>query len=364
MNAEKFFKLMNTLPDDMLVSAVRSEPKRNRKPMYIVSAIAACLVIGVTAVVYPKLKVQPPEIHEPDVTVTETTAVSSTTGTETDITMPSTISVATTFSESSISTVSTASPTVSTAQTTTSEFAALTFTTVQRTKASTQTPTETSALKTHDTEPVRTTSMLVTESVPNTTTLLPVFTVPSTTEQTAEFTSYPNTTDLQQGTIANAEQTGTTADNSYSTTISTERKETETPLDYWILKQTVMEEEPIHRIREWKLYREGLPDDLAYDAEPDIDFSRYDCLIVHFSAYTYADDPSHGYYPISMNYQIKIFPVYDKPVGTVVEYVMAFPIPKTLYADTAPDGVRDIQIGMGISGNSEMICKLVYWEDT
>lgn len=208
MNAERFMDMLNLLPDDMIVSAVCSKHERRRNSIFLISTIAACLVAGVTAIIYPKLKVQPPEIREPDVTVTETTAVSSTTGTETGITTPSTISVSTTFSESSISTVSTASPTVSTAQTTTSEFAALTFTTVQRTttltqttenltittvqrtKASTQTPTETSALKTHDTEPVRTTTTLVTGSIPNTTTLLPVSTVPSTTEQTTEFTSY------------------------------------------------------------------------------------------------------------------------------------------------------------------------------
>ena len=351
LNAEKFFELMNTLPDDMLVSAVRSEPKRNRKPMYIVSAIAACLVVGVTAVIYPKLRVQPPEIREPDVTVTETTTVSSTTETETSVTMPSAVSLTGSVSESITPAVSSSAETTQTASTAqtavTGDSSAVSnsaqvlsrTTEFTKTQAGSKTEITTPEITRTVSRTEATTAVSVTESA-----------LPTTTAEAGDTT-----------TAANAMQTDTIVDDSGTKTETTTRTETEMPLDFWILKQEVMEKEPKHRIREWNLYREALPDTFAYDTVPDIDFSKYDCLIVRFSAYTYSDDPAPGYYPISPNYRIKIFPVYDTPVGTVVEYVIAFPIPKSLYADTIPEGLWDIQMGDGISGNTEMICKLIYW---
>ena len=76
MNAERFMELMNTLPDDMIVTAVHAEYRRRPKLMRFLPAIAACLVIGIFAAVYPKLRMQTPEITEPPAaTVTaETTA--------------------------------------------------------------------------------------------------------------------------------------------------------------------------------------------------------------------------------------------------------------------------------------------------
>ncbi|MBP0989451.1 MAG: hypothetical protein J6S92_14415, partial [Oscillospiraceae bacterium] len=339
MNAEQFFELMNTLPDDMLVSAVRSEPKQNRKPMYIISAVAACLIVGVTAVVYPKLKVQPPEIREPDVTVTETTTATGTT--ETSVTMPSAVSV--TGSESNSVSLSASSSAEITQTASTSQTVSTGNSSAASDSAQSSSRTTEIAQTTKDTSQTKTTTAFVTQT--------------DTTQAVTVTESLPQTTPAETDettTAANAMQTDTIVDDTGTVTETTTRTETEMPLDFWILKQEVMAKEPKHRIREWNLYREGLPDDFAYETVPDIDFSRYDCLIVHFSVYTYIDDPPLGYYPISQNYRITIYPVYDKPVGTTEEYVIAFPIPKSLYADTAPEGLLDIQMGDGISGSTGM----------
>ena len=65
MNAETFLELMNTLPDEMIVTAVHAEYKRKRMPVYLLPAAAACLVIGLAAAVYPKLRMHTPDVTEP-----------------------------------------------------------------------------------------------------------------------------------------------------------------------------------------------------------------------------------------------------------------------------------------------------------
>ena len=74
MNAETFLELMNTLPDEMIVKAVHAEYKRKRMPVYLLPAAAACLVIGLAAAVYPKLRMQTPEVTEPPAVTAETTS--------------------------------------------------------------------------------------------------------------------------------------------------------------------------------------------------------------------------------------------------------------------------------------------------
>lgn len=74
MNAETFLELMNTLPDEMIVTAVHAEYKRKRMPVYLLPAAAACLVIGLAAAVYPKLRMQTPEVMEPPAVTAETTS--------------------------------------------------------------------------------------------------------------------------------------------------------------------------------------------------------------------------------------------------------------------------------------------------
>lgn len=68
MNAEQLIALMNDLPDDMIDRANSVPIVHRRKPFYLIPAAAACLIAGVTAIVYPKLRLTPPETIEPAVT--------------------------------------------------------------------------------------------------------------------------------------------------------------------------------------------------------------------------------------------------------------------------------------------------------
>lgn len=86
---------MNTLPDEMIVTAVRSGYKRKRIPVRMITVLAACLVIMIAAAVYPRLRTQKPEISEPPVSTAETTVE---TGTE-----PQTETVQTTLSKEAFS---------------------------------------------------------------------------------------------------------------------------------------------------------------------------------------------------------------------------------------------------------------------
>lgn len=79
MNAEHFMDLLNTLPDDMIVSAVHAEYRHRTLPVWLMPAAAACLIIGIAAAVYPKLRMQKPPVTEPVISVTETTGTQMTT---------------------------------------------------------------------------------------------------------------------------------------------------------------------------------------------------------------------------------------------------------------------------------------------
>ena len=87
MNAERFMELMNTLPDDMIDTAVHSEYRRRPKLMRFLPAIAACLVIGIFAAVYPKLRIQTPEITEPPAAIVTAETTAQTTAETTAVTV-------------------------------------------------------------------------------------------------------------------------------------------------------------------------------------------------------------------------------------------------------------------------------------
>lgn len=105
MKAEEFMELMNTLPDEMIASAVRSEPQRSHRTFYVMTSIAACLVVGIAAAVYPKLRTQKPEIAEPFFSVTSTVTTTATKQSQTATSIQTTVD-------------NTTKPTTSTAQTT------------------------------------------------------------------------------------------------------------------------------------------------------------------------------------------------------------------------------------------------------
>ncbi len=78
MNAERFMDLMNTLPDDMIVTAVHAEYHSRPKVIRLLPAIAAGIVLLISAAVYPKLRMQMPEVTGPPEMTAETTVAVTT----------------------------------------------------------------------------------------------------------------------------------------------------------------------------------------------------------------------------------------------------------------------------------------------
>lgn len=60
MTPEELIGLMNELPDDMIDSANRTRFRRRGSIRYLIPAAAACLLVGIAAMLYPKLQTQKP----------------------------------------------------------------------------------------------------------------------------------------------------------------------------------------------------------------------------------------------------------------------------------------------------------------
>ena len=85
MNPITFSEILTDIPDSFIESA--AEP--NSKPIrwYQVSAIAACIVLLIAAVIYPKLRIQTPEITEPPAATVTTETTAQNTAETTAVTM-------------------------------------------------------------------------------------------------------------------------------------------------------------------------------------------------------------------------------------------------------------------------------------
>lgn len=66
--------MMNDLPDAVIDSANSPAVRPKQRIWYIIPAVAACFIALIAAAVYPKLRTQMPEITEPPVMNSETTA--------------------------------------------------------------------------------------------------------------------------------------------------------------------------------------------------------------------------------------------------------------------------------------------------
>ncbi len=76
MNPEQFILMMNDLPDSVIDSANSPVVRPKHKIGYMIPAVAACFIALIAAAVYPKLRMQTPEITEPPAAIVtaETTA--------------------------------------------------------------------------------------------------------------------------------------------------------------------------------------------------------------------------------------------------------------------------------------------------
>ncbi len=121
MNPEQFILMMNDLPDAVIDSANSPVVKQKKKIWYMIPAVAACFIALISAALYPKLRIQTPDITALSVPTAEST-VTTTVPDTTD--RPETQTV----TASVYSTVSSATVTVKTTAKTSEYSAAVTET--------------------------------------------------------------------------------------------------------------------------------------------------------------------------------------------------------------------------------------------
>lgn len=77
MNGEELYALLQDLPDDFITETVVPYRKRRISLRVIIPAIAACLAVVIAAAVYPKIRMQKPDITADPAIITETAALST-----------------------------------------------------------------------------------------------------------------------------------------------------------------------------------------------------------------------------------------------------------------------------------------------
>jgi len=82
VNPTAFSELLTDISDEFIDSA--AEPQRKPVHWYPISAVAACIVLLISAAVYPKLRTQMPEIIAPPVSSAEITVTTTTLPEQTD----------------------------------------------------------------------------------------------------------------------------------------------------------------------------------------------------------------------------------------------------------------------------------------
>lgn len=86
MNPEQFILMMNDLPDSVIDSANSPVVRPKHKIGYMIPAVAACFIALISAAVYPKLRIQTPEITEPPAAIVTAETTAQTTAETTAVT--------------------------------------------------------------------------------------------------------------------------------------------------------------------------------------------------------------------------------------------------------------------------------------
>lgn len=158
MNPEQFILMMNDLPDAVIDSANSPVVMQKKKIWYMIPAVAACFIALISAALYPKLRIQTPDITALSVPTAEST-VTTTVPDTTDRpeTQTVTASVYSTVSSATVTVKTTAKTSVYSAAVTetlsqtddlavTAEIPAIEPTTTENIIPETQTVTETTVL--------------------------------------------------------------------------------------------------------------------------------------------------------------------------------------------------------------------------
>lgn len=320
MKPEELIEIMNEIPDTMLISANSTRFRRRGSILYLIPAIAACLLVGITALLYPKLRTRRPDVKNPT-EETGSTASVQTTVTGTDASDSTSVcSYGTQLTETTASAPATDSSSGAAAFTTASSDATETCTT--------QTASQTTAQST-----ARTT---VTSGSSHSSG------IPTNTEMTRTDMTIPGSV-IEEDTKT---RTGT-AGTAVSSDIGDSTEETlcsayaEEPLPFRILRQRTVSasEEPLPCAAQSKLYRSALPEEYPANLFPRINFETEDCLVIRFRANGRGAGQAELIESAGDRYSIRLITA-PADAGTVQEFVIAAAIPKSLYSAALPDGAR------------------------
>lgn len=319
MSPEQFIGMMNELPDDIIVSANRTRFRRRGSIRYLIPAVAACLTVGMTAMLFAKLRTGKPERTDPPAAVTEAFTTAATDGTSA---LSSGAPAGTTAADSTSARLSGTQPTEPT------------FVTEQTSAASADTS---------DTVPP---ASRTTDSAQRTT-------AGSLSAQTTVTTAQTEASGSDATAPGTDETTAKENGNEYA----------EEPVPFRILRQRTVapSEEPLPYPAQAALYRDALPDEYPAADFPFMDFAESDCLVIRFRT-AGSDDGAEMISGSGMFYGICIIPPAAAD-GTVQEYVIAAVIPKALYSPASPDGInRWLRWELPVPAGTEMQCLLQIYE--
>lgn len=312
MTPEELINMMNDLPDDMIDSANQTRFRRRGSFWYLFPTVAACLMIGITAILYPKLRAQKPAVvtpHETGTTVTEDSLY--TTDNES-------VSVSSTFAQ--------ISDTLKTEPTEETEVTA--------SGGSTQ-----SAVGSSVTQPTKADSR------------------PTDTKQTTSHTSALDT----QSTIQSVTSASTTVVEDETTATPGQNQN----VMFSILSERIVgasEETLPYAAQSW-LYRSHFPEEYAVNLFPAVDFETEDCLLIRFRTTGCGDGKAVKIGGTGMFYGFSIVPA-AMPKDTVKEFIIAAVIPKSLYSSASPDGINRWRCSDApVPATDRMQCMLLRYDE-
>lgn len=339
MNALKFTELLNDLPDEMIDTAMRADYRRHHKIWYWIPSAAAVLVILITAAVYPKLRVQDPGMRmESSAEITETTAP-DTALSEVQTSYKTETTGAATGVDGSDTTALTQIPitsaiTTAVHDTSQSYSDTISFSGTRTTAAQTSVDTETS----------------ISQSTVSLTTISSTIISSSSffTETTFSVSSHLEETTTQTQTTINLN--------------------TESRMPIWQVSSEIVsdaEKAPLSNLQV-KLYHEELPASFYDDAPQNIDFSKYNYIVLEFHTVGYDSVITQEFFGSKQVLGIHLLIAPPSSADTVQKIILAAAVPKdlavsdvtvwynTAVSDTVFDDTREYYMQNGVS---------LYYED-
>lgn len=281
MNSLKFVELLNELPDEMIDTAMRADYRRHYRIWYWIPSVAAVLIILITAAIYPKLCVQePPKRIESSVEITEATTV-----------------------DGSNTTVLTQTP-----------IASAITTAVHDTSRSYSDTTSFSGTRTTATQTSAEGSTSINPSTESLTTISG--TITSCSSLFSETTS---------SVLSNLEET--TTQTQTTTNLSVESR-----MPIWLLSSEIATGADKAQLSnlQIKLYHEELPASFHYDTPHNIDFSKYNCIVLEFHTVGYDSVITQEFFSGKQIFGIHLLIAPPSSAETVQKIVLAAAVPKDL----------------------------------